>query len=434
MIQKIKIIFVLTSLILTLPFCLNAQEVIPLKNTHGLYNAYVIPIREQSRIDIQLVILSGSYDENEISGIAHYTEHLAALSSDAAVLQEPRQRDLNAFTSQVSTVYTNTGNQDDLDRLMRLTRAVLDTPQLSEDFKKSEIDIVKREVYYKERNAPSRWLNRLVLQKLYNSKYGRAETPVADLNKLTVKAAIDFHNKHYIPSNSMIIISGNINESLAQKKLTEYFGDTKKTKRVMDSWLNQRPENGLESITKISTNRLLSNQLSFAKFFRFDDLSDILGMQASFFIASDIYNSHLNNLLYLDGNTAQSFSQSSYIAINGDIEYTASLIPFDGVTLEDAYKSLRMSIKNLDTNNITQKEIEIARSKNVAYTKSLAQSPRAYLDFFQNLGSDGLPPVSPKEFSKMIANAPNEDILKIISAFVADSPSAVILAELDNNL
>jgi hypothetical protein len=34
----------------------------------------------------------------------------------------------------------------------------------------------------------------------------------------------------------------------------------------------------------------------------------------------------------------------------------------------------------------------------------------------------------------MIANAPNEDILKIISAFVADSPSAVILAKLDNNL
>ena len=79
MIQKIKIIFVLTSLILILPFGLNAQEVIPLKNTHGLYNAYVIPIREQSRIDIQLVILSGSYDENEISGIAHYTEHLLYL-------------------------------------------------------------------------------------------------------------------------------------------------------------------------------------------------------------------------------------------------------------------------------------------------------------------------------------------------------------------
>ena len=426
-----KTLFIST-IIFLLSFAINAQEVIPLKHTYGLYNAYVIPIEDQSRIDIQLIILSGSYDEDKISGIAHYTEHLAALSSDAAVLQEPRQRDLNAFTSQVSTVYTNTGNQNDLDRIMRLTRAVLNTPNLSQNFKKSEIDIVKREVYYKERNAPSRWLNRLALQKLYGSKFGRAETPVSDLNKLTVSAAMDFHDKHYIPSNSMLIISGNINESLAQKKLSQYFGDTIKTKRIEDKWLKQRPDKGLESITKISTNRLMDDQLSYAKFFRFNDLSDILGMQASFFIASDIYNSHLNNALYLDGNTAQSFSQSSYIAVNGDIEYTASLIPFEGFTLEEAYENLKIAIKNLESISITHKEIETARSKNVAYTKSLSQSPRAYLDFFQNLGSDGLPPVSPTEFSKMIARAPVEDILKIISAFATDSPSAVILAKLDS--
>lgn len=426
--------FFLFTLSFLLTFAVCAQEVIPLKNTHGLYKAYVIPIKNQTRIDIQLIVLSGTYDEDEISGIAHYTEHLAALSSDAAVLQEPRQRDLNAFTSQVSTVYTNTGNQNDLDRLMRLTREVLDRPKLSESFKKSEIDIVKREVYYKERNAPSRWLNRLALQKLYGSKSGRAETPVSDLALLTVNAAMDFHEKHYIPSNSMIIISGNIDKDLAQKKLSQYFGDTKKTKRVEDTWLDQRPMIGLESITNISTNRLLEDQLSFAKFFNFNDLSDILGMQASFFIASDIYNSHLNNLLYLNGDTAQSFSQSSYIAVNGDIEFTASIIPFEGVSLNLAYKNLKKAIKSLASLNITKNEIKIARSKNVAYAKSLSQSPRAYLDFFQNLGSDGLPPVSPKEFSKMIAKAPVEDILKIISAFAADSPSSVILAKSNDPL
>ena len=424
-------IFFLSLSFFLLTFPVSAQKVIPLKNIHGLYNAYVIPIDDQARIDIQLIILSGSYDEDDISGIAHYTEHLAALSSDAAVLQEPRQRDLNAFTSQVSTVYTNTGTESELDRIMKLTRAVLDTPQLTQSFKESEIDIVKREVYYKERNAPTRWLNRLALQKLYNSKSGRAETPVEDLNKLTVERAIKFHNKHYKPSNSMLIISGNINEKLAQKKVSEYFGSTQKTKRVKDVWLNQRPNKNLNSVTKISTNRLLNNQLSFAKFFRFADLSDILGMQASFFIASDIYNSHLNDILYLDGNIAQSFSQSSYIAINGDIEYTASLIPFEGVTLDQAHKELKNAIKSLRDRSITKKEIEIARAKNVAYAKSLSQSPRAYLDFFQNLGSDGLPPVSPKEFAKMIADAPIKDILKIITAFSSDGPNAAILAKLD---
>ena len=144
-------IFFLSLSFFLLTFPVSAQKVIPLKNIHGLYNAYVIPIDDQARIDIQLIILSGSYDEDDISGIAHYTEHLAALSSDAAVLQEPRQRDLNAFTSQVSTVYTNTGTESELDRIMKLTRAVLDTPQLTQSFKESEIDIVKREVYYKER-------------------------------------------------------------------------------------------------------------------------------------------------------------------------------------------------------------------------------------------------------------------------------------------
>jgi len=34
----------------------------------------------------------------------------------------------------------------------------------------------------------------------------------------------------------------------------------------------------------------------------------------------------------------------------------------------------------------------------------------------------------------MIARAPVEDILKIISAFAADSPSAAILAKLDSQL
>ena len=161
-------------------------------------------------------------------------------------------------------------------------------------------------------------------------------------------------------------------------------------------------------------------------------MQNILGMQASFFIASDIYNSHINDTLYLEGFTAQSFSQSSYIAINGDLEYTATLIPFEGVSLQQALNALENAIAKMRTKKITQKEIKTARSKNVAYTRSLSQSPRAYLDFFQNLGSDGLPPTSPTEFAQMIAEAPDTEILRIIEAFASDSPSAAILANSEN--
>tara|TARA_R110002096_G_scaffold141081_2_gene295845 strand:- start:24607 stop:25896 length:1290 start_codon:yes stop_codon:yes gene_type:complete len=413
---------------LILPFSATAQTVIPLEQTYGLYNAYVIPLRDRSRIDVQLVVLSGSYDEGEISGVAHYTEHLAALYSDTKVLQQPRQRDLNAFTSKVSTVYANTGSPNEIDRIMKLTRAVLDTPALSDAFQQSEIDIVKREVLYKERNAPGRWLRRLSVQKLYDSKTGRADEPVADLDKITVQAALDFHTKNYQPSNVMIIISGDIDQKTAQAKLTQYFGDTVKTARVPDTWLDDHPDPDLRSVTRISSPRLLENSIAYTKFFEFSEPQDILAMQASFFIASDIYNAYIYNALYLDSFVAQGFSQSSYIAIDGDLEYTAFVTPSPDVSLDDALAALNTAIAEMRTKVITAQEIETARAKNVAYTKSLAQNPRAYLDFFQNLGSDGLPPTSPTQFAQMVADASDDEVLRIIAAFASDSPYAAVLA------
>lgn len=416
----------LTALILSFPA--TAQSVIPLKETHGLYNAYVIPLPDRSRVDVQLVVLSGTYDETDIASIAHYTEHLAALYSDKKVLQQPRQRDLNAFTSKVSTVYGNTGDRHDIDRLMKLTAAVLETPNLPPSFQSSEIDIVKREVLYKERNAPVRWLRRLSVQKLYGSKTGRAEKPVEDLDRITVEAALDFHAKHYQPSNVMLIISGDIDEATAQAKVTEYFGDTVKTEQVPDVWLDHHPDPNLRSVTHIKSDRLLEDSIAYTKFFEFAEPQDILAMQASFFIASDIYNSHINDALYLDNFIAQDFSQSSYIAIDGDLEYSAFVTPSPGVSLDQALDALNTAIAEMRTKEITAEEIEIARAKNVAYTKSLATSPRAYLDFFQNLGSDGLPPTSPTQFAQMVADASDEEVLRIIAAFASDSPYAAILA------
>ena len=408
---------------------INAQEVIKLEKSAGLHSAFVIPISDRNRVDVQLIILSGTYDEGEISGIAHYTEHLAALSSDKAVLQEARQRDLNAFTSKVSTVYTNTGNANEIDRIMALSRAVLDTPTLSPSFQKSEIDIVKREVFYKERVAPIRWLRRKSLQNLYGSKTGRAEDPVEDIDELTTELALQFHAKHYQASNAMVIISGDISPTVAQNKLLEYFGDTIITQQVPDTWMDLHPEPNLEHVEEITSSDLLADSISFSKFFQFDEPTDVLAMQASFFIASDIYNSYLNDALYLQGFLAQNFSQGSYLAIDGDFEYNAFLQPFEGVSMKEALQGLRDAISNLKYADITFEEIETARAKNVAYTKSLANSPRASLDFFQNLGSDGLPPVSPSQFAQMVADAPDKEVRMIIDAFASNSPTAAVLAK-----
>ncbi|MEM7241719.1 MAG: insulinase family protein [Pseudomonadota bacterium] len=423
-----KLLFTLLLLPL-LKLTAYAQEVIPLDELHGLHSAYVIPMPDTGRIDVQVIVLSGGYDEGDISGIAHYTEHLAALHSDTTVLREPRQRDLNAFTSNVSTVYTNSGGFGELDQIMQLARAVLDKPSLPDKFSRTEIDIVKREVFYKERNSPFRFLQRKTLQNLYGSDTGRADNDVQDLDLLTYEKGLEFHAEHYRASNVMVILSGAITPELAQEKLTEYFGDTTRSTQVPDIWLDQHPAEGLRAIEKVKTDRIVEDTIFFAKFFEFPEPQDILALQASFFIASDIYNGYLNDALYIDSFVAQSINMGSYIAVDGDLEFWMMVVPSEGVTLEEGLAAIEDAIAGIRNAEITPEQIETARAKNTAYTRELQGSARARLDFFQNFGSDGLPPSSPSQFADFIEAAPDEEILFIINAFAAASPMAATLAE-----
>ncbi|WP_283426334.1 insulinase family protein [Shimia sagamensis] len=116
-----------------------------------MHGAYVVPIEDFNRVDVQLIVLSGAYDDPDPSGTAHLTEHLTAFSADATILKEVRERDLNASTFNAATVYTNSGSPEELETLLRLSRAVLDTPVLPDDFAQSEIDIVARETFLRER-------------------------------------------------------------------------------------------------------------------------------------------------------------------------------------------------------------------------------------------------------------------------------------------
>jgi len=306
---------------------------------------------------------------------------------------------------------------------------VLDQPNLPDDFSRTEIDIVKREVFYKERNSPFRFLQRKTLQNLYGSDTGRADNDVEDLEELTYEKGLAFHQEHYRASNVMVILSGTITPELAQEKLTQYFGDTEKTTQIPDSWLDQHPEEGLRAIEKIQTDRILEDTIFYAKFFEFPEPQDILALQASFFIASDIYNSYLNDALFLNSFTAQSINMGSYIAVDGDLEFWTIMRPSEGVSLEEGLAELEKAIAGIRNAEITPEQIEIARAKNVAYTRELQGSARARLDFFQNFGSDGLPPSSPSQFADFVEAAPDEEILFIINAFAAASPMAATLAE-----
>lgn len=416
-------------LLLLLGSAARAQEIITLTEKGGLHAAYVVPTDQFHRVDVQLIVLSGAYDDPNPSGTAHLTEHLAAFSADATVLRQPRERDIHATTYNVSTVYTNSGPPSDLEKLLRLSRAVLDPPRLPNGFAESEIDIVERETLLGERNAPRRWLRRTVLQSLYGTLRGRADNRVEDLPNLNLNTAYQFHTDHYVPSNVSLIVSGKVESNTVADLVAKTFGDTQTTEVPQKPWLDDKPDPTLRSVKRIESDALPRDTLLFAKFVDFTDRSTSIDMQGAFFIATDILNARLQKALYFGDLRFLNNNIDWYFAKNADLELTIDVQLMPGFSLTAAHANLLKTMTTLLNEPISAEEIQEARKKSIVNARAAARDPRAFLFFLKNVAADGFPPVTPTILERMLSETSDQEVRDFIQTAMSPSATAVVLAK-----
>lgn len=421
--------FLLSIVFLTFGGTLSAQSVIPLWEKGGLHAAYVVPRDDLDRVDVQLIVLSGAYDDPDPSGTAHLTEHLAAFSADMTVLRRPRQRDVNATTTNVSTVYTNSGLPSEIETLMQLSRAVLDRPNLPPFFAESEIGILQRETLLRERQSSYRWLRRSVLQNLYGSLRGRANNTIEDLPKLSLEQAYAFHEAHYAPSNVTLIVSGKIKPRAAAELVAKYFGDTLPSAVPAKPWLDHKPDPALRSVERIQSDKLMRDTIMFAKFVDFEDRPTSIDMQGDFFIATGIFQERLTKALYLEDERFLAVNISMFFARNADMELVVDMELMPGVSLDAAHRSLTEAIANLLNDPISKEEIREMRQKEIVSAQLSANRPSNFLSFLSNVASDGFPPISPSVFERTLAATTDQEVIDFMKMIVKPSATSVILAE-----
>jgi zinc protease len=406
----------------------QAQEVIPLTQKGGLHAAYVVPRDDLDRVDVQLIVLSGSYDDPEPSGTAHFTEHLAAFSADATIFRQPRERDLNATTYNVSTVYTNSGSPDEAEKLLRLSRAVLDRPSLPEDFAESEIDILRRETLLHERNSPYRWLQRKALQNLYGTLRGRANNTIEDLPKLSLEKAYEFHRLHYAPSNVTLILSGKITPEKAAGLVAQIFGDTRPSEVPEKPWLDQKPDPGLRSVEHVTSTNLTRDTILLAKFVDFEDRPSSEELQGEFFITSGILGSRLHKALYHDSLMFLNIRLDWYFAKNADLELIIGVQLMPGFGLDAAHDRLKEILAHVLDDPISPEEIAQSRKRSIVGAQHAARRPSDFLFFLQNVAADGFAPITPTVFAETLANTTDQDVIDFANKVMQPSATSVLLA------
>lgn len=407
----------------------QAQRVIPLSEKGGLHAAYVVPTSDHDRVDVQLIVLSGAYDDPEPSGTAHLTEHLAAFSADATVLRKPRERDVNASTYNVSTVYTNSGPPSDMEMLLRLSRAVLDTPSLPEKFAESEVYIVQRETLLRERQYPLRWLQRIALQNLYGTLRGRADNAVEDLPKLNLETAYQFHKEHYVPSNVTLIVSGNIEPEKAEELVARIFGDTEPSEVPQKPWLDHKPDPATISVERLESDRLGRDTVQMAKFVEFRDRSTSIDMQGAFFIATGVLNERISKALYHEEARVFDYSIDWYFAKNADLELIVGLQLMPGVGLDEAQELLQEAFAGALSEPVHRNEINRVRQKEVVSAQNAARRPISFLWFLQNIAADGFSPVTPTVFADILSDTTDQEVIDFVANVVQPSATSFVLAK-----
>ncbi|AEV39220.1 Zinc protease [Pseudovibrio sp. FO-BEG1] len=407
----------------------QAQSIIELSEKGGLHAAYVVPTDDYDRVDVQLIVLSGTFDDPEPSGTAHLTEHLAAFSSDATILREPRERDIHASITPVSTVYTNSGVPSDAELLLRLSRAVLDTPSVPAGFAESEIEIIRRETLLRERQIPRRWLRRIALQNLYGTLRGRANNTVDDLPKLSVEKAYQFHKEHYAPSNVTLIVSGKIEPDTAAELVARVFGDTEHSAVPDKPWLDKKPDPAHRSVEYIESNKLMRDAVQFIKFIEFEGEQSSIDMQGEFFIASDILISRLENALYFEDTRFFIDDIDMHFVRNADLELSINVQLMPDFSLDEAHSIVKETMASLLDEPISSHEIDQARKKEVTNALYAKHRPDLFLSFLNNVAADGFPPVSPSVFAEMLGNVTDRNVINFVKTIVKPSATSVILAK-----
>ena len=191
-----------------------------------------IPMQGTKTVTVMVMVGTGSkYESKDINGISHFLEHLMfkGTAKRPGPLDISRELDgigaqYNAFTDKEMTAYYAKASSDKLDIVMDVIFDIYLNSKFEEAGIQTERHVVVEEInmYHDE----PRWIVADVLEKiLYGDQpagwsiAGEKETILG----LKRQQFVGYFNSHYVASNTVIGIAGDIDPEAVKDKVQKYF-------------------------------------------------------------------------------------------------------------------------------------------------------------------------------------------------------------------
>jgi len=301
------------------------------------------------------------------TGFAHFFEHVSFTASENTPRGAHRlliptwggQR--NGGTSFDFTYYYGVVPKDAMEKLAWVTSDMLGfvLNTVDEQTLEGEKQVVKNEKRQRVDNQPYGHSRGIILKALYPKGHPYSWSVIGDLEDLqaaTIDDVKEFYNEFYGPSNTTLVIAGDIDFTETKKMTERWFGEIKPSMNITDdpkpqliTLENSKKLYHLDQFAKLPELRIVfpTIQNYHPDAYALNTLADLL---------SDGKNSPFYKEIVENQKIAPSASASNYSSeISG--EFTMRVRTNPNVSLDDVYSAITTALKNFEKDGINDKDL-----------------------------------------------------------------------------
>ena len=323
----------------------------------------------------------GSADEAPgVSGIAHFLEHLmfkgtkshpaGEFSAKVALIGGQE----NAFTSYDYTAYFQRVSPEALEMVMDFESDRMENLVLNEDMVKTEREVILEERRMRvDSNPASMLMENSDAVLYYNHPYRK---PVIgwrqEMEKLSLKNAIDFYQQYYTPNNATLVIAGDVTPERVRELAMKTWARVPKRADVLPRERPQEPAKHAARVVTLHDERVSTPSFrmtwlvpSYANEERFPGVKQ--GDAAALDLLGEILGGSLRSRLYQELIVQKGIAANTGASYGGDAlddgTFSVYGAPRNGATLGDVEKAVDAEVARIIKNGVTQTELDQARNR-----------------------------------------------------------------------
>jgi len=357
-------------------FCLMpifAQADIGVKEI-TLKNGMRVLVKEDHRSPVAVSMVwyrAGSLDEvNGKTGVAHVLEHMMFKGTKTTkpgeyseIVAAAGGRE-NAFTGADYTAYFQRLEKSKLPISMKMEADRMQNLVITEEEFKKEINVVMEERLWRTDDKPKAQVNELFNSLIFRAHpYGR---PIVgwmnDLENMTYEDAIEWYKMWYSPSNAILVVAGDVDTKEVFAKARKYFGKIPAYQIAKRKPQFEPKQNGSRRAILKAPGKLPYIQMGYpAPTLGKDGIKnkkEVFALEVLVGILSGTSSSRLNqNLVRKTSRAIDVGAGYSMLSRGGQSTFEMYATPSEKVSVVDLEKYLKLELKNIIDNGVTDIEL-----------------------------------------------------------------------------